>query len=208
MRYTEAYVAGFSKVAEAAGVEPELLLEKAAFAQAALKFVSGPKSIRQATYFMNQMRNKLVERLKTRYGDMVQTTFGYVTRIVRTAAELPKDHNTDARTISGNANAKPNGIMWRITKNRCHRRNLHREVPGKGGIRQSRRPLYKVQGFGLHDQVLICKTGQIGYIAGLRTSGSFVIKDDNGDPVAECTYKRLKLLERAGGIRMVPSASS
>ena len=62
MRYTEAYVAGFSKVAEEAGVAPELLLEKAAFARAALKFVSGPKSIRQATYFMNQMRNRALAK--------------------------------------------------------------------------------------------------------------------------------------------------
>ena len=62
MRYTEAYVAGFAKVAEEAGVDPELLLKRAAFAQSALKFVSGPKSIRQATYFMNQMRNRALAK--------------------------------------------------------------------------------------------------------------------------------------------------
>lgn len=62
MRYTEAYVAGFSKVAEEAGVDPELLLKKVAFARAALKFVSGPKSMRQATYFMNQMRNRALAK--------------------------------------------------------------------------------------------------------------------------------------------------
>ena len=50
---------------------------------------------------MNEMRNKLVERLKAKYGNMIHTTFGYITRIERTAAGLPKDYNTDARTISG-----------------------------------------------------------------------------------------------------------
>ena len=167
-----------------------------------------PKGGYKEPAFMNKMRNKLVERLKARYGDMVQTTFGYLTRIERTAAGLPKDHNIDARVISGNPEAKANGIVWRITKHRCHRRNLHREVPGKGGIRQSRRPLYKVQGFRLHDRVVITTNYTTGYIAGLRTSGIFVIRDANDGPVAECTCRRLKLLERAGGIRMVSSASS
>ena len=139
---------------------------------------------------------------------VVDTTFGYLTRIVRTAAGLPKDHNTDARTISGNPKAKTNGILWRITKHRCHNRKLHREVPAKHGRRQATQSARRVFGFGLHDQVLICETGQIGYIAVLRTSGIFVIRNANGNPVAECTYRRLKLLERAGGIRMISSASS
>ena len=170
--------------------------------------LSKPKGGYKEPAFMNEMRNKLVERLKAKYGNMIQTTFGYLTRIERTAAGLPKDHNIDARVISGNPEAKANGIVWRITKHRCHRRNLHREVPGKGGIRQSRRPLYKVQGFRLHDRVVITTNYTTGYIAGLRTSGIFVIRDANDGPVAECTCRRLKLLERTGGIRMVSSASS
>ena len=157
---------------------------------------------------MNEMRNKLVERLKTKYGNMVQTTFGYITRIRRTAAELPKDHNTDARVISGNSKAKPNGIIWQITKHRCHNRKLHREVPAKHGRRQAAQSVRRVFGFGLHDKIAVTTNETVGYITVLRTRGSFVIKDDNGDPVAECTYRRLKLLERAGGIKMVSSASS
>ena len=157
---------------------------------------------------MNQMRNKLVERLKAKYGDMIQITFGYLTRIERTEAGLPKDHNTDARTISGNAKANPNGVVWRITKHRCHNRKLHREVPAKHGRRQAAQSARRVFGFGLRDRVTITTKGRSGYIAGLRTSGVFVIRDANGGPVAECTYRRLRLLERIGGIRLVPSASS
>ena len=167
-----------------------------------------PKGGYKDPAFMNQMRDKLVERLKAKYGNMVQITFGYITRIVRTTAGLPKDHNTDARTISGNPKAKPNGIVWQITKHRCHRRNLHREVPGKSGIRQSRRSLYKVHGFRLHDRVLICETGQIGYIIGLRSSGKFQISNLQNKLIGDRSCSKLKLLEHSGGIMMIPFASS
>ncbi len=167
-----------------------------------------PRGGYKAPTFMGVMRRKLVERLKSQYGDTVHTTFGYITRIGRTTAGLPKDHNTDARTISGNADARPNGILWRITKHRCHRRNLHREVPGKGGIRQSKRPPYMVQGFCLHDKVLICETGQIGYITGLRSTGNFQIADLRNKPIGKRSCSKLKLLEHSGGIILVPSSSS
>ena len=156
---------------------------------------------------MNQMRNKLVERLEAKYGNMIQTTFGYLTRIGRTAANLPKDHNTDARTISGNPEAKPDNIVWRITKHRCHRRNLHREVPGKGGTRQSKRSPYKVRGFHLHDKVLIYETGQIGYITGLRSSGKFQISNLQNKPIGDRSCSKLKLLDHSGGIILIPSVS-
>ena len=167
-----------------------------------------PKGGYKAPTFMGQMRNKLVERLKAKYGDMIHTTFGYITRIERTAAGLPKDHNTDARVISGNAKARPNGIVWRITKYRCHRRNLHREMPGKGGIRQSKRPLYKVQGFRLHDKVMICGTGQIGYITGLRNTGNFQIADLLNKPIGKRSGSELKLLEHSGGIIILTSIAT
>ena len=167
-----------------------------------------PKGGYKEPAFMNKMRNKLVERLKAKYGNMIHTTFGYITRIVRTAAELPKNHNTDARVISGNAEVRPNGIVWNITKYRCHNRKLHREVPSKYGRRQATQSAHRVFGFGLHDKVAVTTNDTAGYITGLRTSGTFVIRDANGDPVAECTCRRLRLLERAGGIRLIPSASS
>ena len=166
-----------------------------------------PKGGYKEPAFMNQMRNKLVERLEAKYGNMIQTTFGYLTRIERTAANLPKDHNTDARTISGNPEAKPDNIVWRITKHRCHRRNLHREVPGKGGTRQSKRSPYKVRGFHLHDKVLIYETGQIGYITGLRSSGKFQISNLQNKPIGDRSCSKLKLLDHSGGIILIPSVS-
>ena len=167
-----------------------------------------PKGGYKAPAFMGVMRKTLAERLETKYGDMVHTTFGYLTRIGRTAANLPKDHNTDARTISGNPKAKSNGIVWGITKHRCHRRNLHHEVPGKGGIRQPQRSPYKVQGFRLHDRVLICETGQIGYITGLRSTGNFQIADLRNKPIGKRSYSKLKLLEHSGVIMLISSTSS
>ena len=167
-----------------------------------------PRGGYKAPTFMGVMRRKLVERLKARYGDMVHTTFGYITRIGRTAAGLPKDHNTDARAISGNAEARSDGIVWRIAKHRCHNRRLHREVPAKHGRRQAAQAARRVFGFGLHDRVAVTINDTTGYIAGLRIRGIFVIKDANGVTVTECTYRRLRLLERAVGIRLVPSSSS
>ena len=157
--------------------------------------------------FMNQMCNKLVERLKAKYGNKVQTTFGYLTRIGRTAAGLPKDHNIDARVISGNTNARPNGIVWRITKYRCHRRNLHREVPAKHGKRQSTKSTRRVFGFGLHDKVVV-EGGQTCWIIGLRTSGYFALRTLNDNTLLNPNYSRLRLLERANGLIMIPSAPS
>ena len=167
-----------------------------------------PKGGYKDPAFMNQMRNKLVERLKAKYGDMVQTTFGYITRIGRTAAGLPKDHNIDARVISGNAEAKPNGIVWNITKHRCHNRKLHCEIPAKHGRRQAAQSSRRVFGFGLHDRVVVAGNRQICRISGLRTSGYFALRTLNNNALLNPNYSRLRLLERASGLIMVPSASS
>lgn len=166
-----------------------------------------PRGGHKEPTFMNEMRNKLVERLKAKYGNMIHTTFGYITRIERTVAGLPKDHNTDARTISGNPKAKPNGIVWQITKHRCHNRKLHREVPAKHGRRQSTKSARRVFGFGLHDKVVM-EGGQICWIIGLRTSGYFALRTLNDNALLNPNYSRLRLLERAGGLIMVPTASS
>ena len=167
-----------------------------------------PRGGYKAPTFMGVMRIKLVERLKARYGDMVQTTFGYITRIGRKAAGLPKDHNTDARAISGNAEAKPDCIIWRITKHRCHNRRLHREVPAKHGRRQAAQAARRVFGFGLHDRVVALGSGQTCRVSGLRTSGYFALRTLNDNTLLNLNCSRLRLLERAGGLIMVPSASS
>lgn len=167
-----------------------------------------PKGGYKAPTFMGIMRMILTKRLKAKYGDMVETTYGYLTRVARNEAGVPKDHNTDARAISGDAKAKTNGVVWEITKYRCHRRNLHREVPGKRGVRQSKKATRRVHGFGLHDKVMIVETRRIGYISSLKSSGIFVIKDSDDNLIEERKYERFRLFERAGGIRLVPSASS
>lgn len=167
-----------------------------------------PKGGYRAPTFMGIMRMILTERLKVKFGGMVQTTFGYITRAVRSEAGLPKDHNTDARAISGDAKAKPNGIVWQITKYRCHNRRLHREVPCRQGKRQPTKTERKVYGFRLHDMVAIKDTDDLCHISGLRTSGYFAVRTVNDNRLLNPKHDRLVLLERAGGIRMVPSASS
>lgn len=167
-----------------------------------------PRGGYKAPTFMGVMRRKLVERLKSQYGDMVHTTFGYITRIERTAAGLPKDHNTDARVISGNAEARSDGIVWHITKHRCHNRRLHREVPAKHGRRQAAQSAQRIFGFGLHDRVVILESGQTCRVSGLRTSGYFALRTLNDNTLLNLNCSRLRLLERAGGLIIIPSASS
>ncbi|MDY5907448.1 MAG: RNA-guided endonuclease IscB [Bullifex sp.] len=167
-----------------------------------------PKGGYKAPTFMGVMRHELVRRLREKYGDMVSTTYGYLTKLERIKASLAKDHNTDARAISGNAEAKLDDAVWNITKHRCHNRRLHREVPAKHGRRQAAQATHRVFGFGLHDRVVALGSGQTCRVSGLRTSGYFALRTLNDNTLLNLNCSRLRLLERAGGLIMVPSASS
>ena len=65
--------------------------------------------------FMTSTRWTLVNRLKAEYGgDKVNVTYGYITKYDREDAGLEKAHYIDARCISGNSTAKPNGKVYQI----------------------------------------------------------------------------------------------
>ena len=66
----------------------------------------------------------------------------------------------------------------------------------------------RVFGFGLHDKVVVVGSGQTCRISGLRTSGYFALRILNDDALLNPNYSKLKLLERAGGLIMVPSILS
>ena len=58
-----------------------------------------------------------------------------------------------------------------------------------------------------HDKVVV-EGGQICWIIGLRTSGYFALRTLNNNTLLNPNYRKLRLLERASGLIMVPSASS
>ena len=82
---------------------------------------------------MSILRKYLVIGLREKY-DNVKCTYGYITKYTRIKNHLEKDHNIDARCISGNPLAKPNGKVYIVKKVRCHNRQLHKFKTSKGGI--------------------------------------------------------------------------
>lgn len=144
--------------------------------------------------FMGIMRWEFYNRLKALYGDMVHMTFGYLTKNTRINHNLPKEHYIDARCISGNPDAAPNGDVFFKKKIRCHNRQIHKFSIGKGGIRKNNQAPYKIKGFRLFDKVKF--NGIEGFIFGRRTSGFFDMRTLDGTRLsAGVSYKKLNFLE-------------
>ena len=155
--------------------------------------------------FMTSTRWALVNRLKTEYGeDKVSVTYGYITKYVREDAGLEKTHYIDARCISGNPNAKPNGRVYKIVKHRSHNRKLFKTLTTKGGIRKRNQSDRIVHGFRLFDKV-ICN-GERGYIHGKRTSGYFHVKRFDGTDISKgISYRKLTFIECARNLDVRPT---
>ena len=159
-----------------------------------------PKRGFRAETFMGVMRWAIVNRLKAKYGDdMVSFTYGYITKSVREEATLEKAHYVDARCISGNATAKPNGKVWDMVKRRSHNRQIHKCTILKGGVRKLNQCPCKVYGFGLFDKVMY--NGELCYIHARRTRGYFNVRRLDGTVIADgVQYRKLTLVERARNI--------
>ena len=151
------------------------------------------KAVYRDAAFMGIVRWRVYDELKEIYPEMVSITYGYLTKDTRIRAGLLKEHRVDALCIAGHPNAKQAEIYYYSKKVRDHNRQLHRATINKGGTRKNNQAPKYVFGYQLFDKVL-CK-GQVGFVFGRRTSGSFVIKNLVGNKIAEITYKKLKLLE-------------
>lgn len=128
--------------------------------------------------FMGIMRWAFYNELKRRYESVaipVDRTFGYLTKHTRIKCELPKEHAVDARCISGNPKAQPNGECYYQKKIRCHNRQIHKLTILKGGVRRRSQADYLVKGYRLYD--VVSAKGKLWYIHGRRTSGSFVLRN-------------------------------
>ena len=158
-----------------------------------------PKSIHRGmkfndASFMGIMRWTFYNRLKDLYPN-VSMTYGYITKNIRIRNNLPKEHYVDARCISGNAIAKPLGVVYFQKKVRCHNRQIHRATILKGGIRKRNQAPYEVKGYRLFDRVFC--NGQEYFIFGRRSSGFFDIRTLDGTKVNKgISYKKLVLLEK------------
>ncbi len=134
-------------------------------------------------------------------------TYGYLTKHTRITHELEKSHLIDARCISGNPKAAPDGTWHLIKMVRRNNRQLHKTTIRKGGKRQHNTAPKYVHGFRLFDCVNYL--GTTCFVFGRRSSGYFDLRTLDGTRVhASANYKHLKhvqkasalLVERRGGV--------
>ena len=142
---------------------------------------------------MGVMRWDFYNRLKKLYPD-VSLTYGYITKHTRIENNLPKEHYIDARCISGNPNAEPNGEVFYQKKARCHNRQIHKNTILKGGVRKRNQAPYLVKSFRLFDKVKY--NNQECFIFGRRSTGRMDLRLLDGTRInASVSYKNIKILD-------------
>jgi N6-L-threonylcarbamoyladenine synthase len=142
---------------------------------------------------MNMMKTTLYERCKVIFGeDNVSDTWGYITKCIRIDCGLPKEHNVDARVISCNPTARPCDV-WHIHQVRRHNRQIHKANKLKGDKLKPNQAPYLVHGFRLND--IVKYKGELYFIGGRRSSGSFELRPLYGDgKKVNPSYKKLHLV--------------
>lgn len=148
------------------------------------------KSLRDAAV-MGIMKWRLYEELKSRY-DRVFMTFGYVTKYNRIKYGIEKSHTSDAFVISMNINAKRIERQYLKRLIRRHNRQIHKMKILKGGKKKNNQAPFEVFGFRLFDKVLY--NNKIFFVYGRRKSGSFNIRDFNGENSKDVSRKKFKLI--------------
>lgn len=134
---------------------------------------------------------KLYEELRSRY-DRVSMTFGYITKHNRIKYGIEKSHISDAFVISKNINAKRIGCQYLKRLIRRHNRQIHKMKILKGGKKKNNQAPFEVFGFRLFDKVLY--NNKICFVYGRRKSGSFNIRDFNGENSKDVSRKKFKLI--------------
>jgi hypothetical protein len=156
------------------------------------------QSFRDAA-FMGIMRPTLLRELRQKYPD-VKETYGCITKNVRIANNLPKDHRTDALCITGNPNVQRADVWYKQAFVRKNNRSLQKANLLKGGRRKNNKAEYEVKGFRLFDTVLY--EGRQYIVYGRRRSGFFDIRTLDGEKVnkGSVSCKKLKLVKRASSL--------
>ena len=163
------------------------------------------RSTRDAT-FMGIMRMTLLRRLWEQLPVPVVETRGYITKVTREKLlVLPKSHTNDALAIAHGPqgfragylpNIRQADRLYTIRPVRHHNRQLHKATILKGGVRKANQAEKYICGFRLYDKVLY--NGIECFVWGRRTSGSFLLRQLNGEKVKDgVSHKQLKLLERS-----------
>lgn len=118
-------------------------------------------------------------------------TFGYITKHNRMYG-IEKSHTSDAFVISMNINAKRIERQYLKRLIRRHNRQMHKMKILKGGKKKNNQAPFEVFGFRLFDKVLY--NNKIFFVYGRRKSGSFNIRDFNGENSKDVSRKKFKLI--------------
>lgn len=131
--------------------------------------------------FMGIMRWTFYNTLKEKYEPdiPVSMTYGYLTKNTRIQHNLPKEHYIDARCISGNPDAKFDGVYYYQKKIRCHNRQIHKFNTLRKGVRKLNQSEYLVKGYRIFDKVRY--QGKEYFVFGRRKTGFFDIRTLSGE---------------------------
>lgn len=132
--------------------------------------------------FMGIMRWTFYDTLKENYEPdiPVSMTYGYLTKNTRIQHNLP-GHHIDARCISGNPDAKSDGVYYYQKKVRCHNRQIHKFNTLRKGVRKLNQSEYLVKGYRLFDKVRY--QGKEYFVFGRRKTGFFDIRTLYGEKI-------------------------
>jgi hypothetical protein len=124
----------------------------------------------------------------------LEITYGYVTKVDREAMGLPKTHYFDAVAIAAQGTSV--SVLPDYEAMRAVAKGVYRQRRGERSHLVASLP-YEVFGFRQWDKVML-PDGRTGFVKARRSSGSFTISDLGGALVKECSWRKLRLLERAG----------
>ena len=151
------------------------------------------KSFRDAS-FMIILRKKLPVKLKEKYSNIeIEETFGYITKVNREKARLPKEHRHDAWAISNNPDAKLCSEWWKIKQIRKHNRKTHRDCFSKGHTRYIAKLPHIMFGFRNFDKVKY--KNKICYVLSRKSRGALRIGRLSKAFKQEVSHKKIFFLE-------------
>lgn len=144
---------------------------------------------------VSSLKSRVVHDLQAVFGEsQVSITYGYQTKYKRIQVlDLPKSHTNDAVAIACEIGevVKPLEMVQQI---RCLARGHYQRFNGLHSEHKCWAPR-KVRGFKLYE--LVKAKGGVGYIAGRREKGAFVIKDViSGKKLLEVTPRKLVRVAR------------
>ena len=139
---------------------------------------------------VSSLKSRVAHDLQAAFGErQVSITYGYETKYKRIQGlDLPKSHTNDAVTMACEIGevVKPLEMVHQI---RCLARGHYQRFNGRHSEHKCWAPR-KVRGFKLYE--LVKAKGGVGYIAGRREKGAFVIKDvTSGKKLFEVTPRKL-----------------